>query len=67
MLPRYRLVRGFGALTLGGFLGALIALCGIVYGLIVTESNLTYMFILFVGGMFCGVFAWLLYKRYKRK
>ena len=66
VLPRYRLVRGFGALTLGGFLGALIALCGIVYGILVTESNLTYMFILFAGGVFCGVFAWLLYKRYKR-
>ena len=66
VLPRYRLVRGFGALTLGGFLGALIALCGIVYGLIVTESDLTYMFILFAGGVFCGVFAWLLYKRYKK-
>ena len=67
VLPRYRLVRGFGALTLGGFLGALIALCGIVYGLLVTDSDIIYMFILFAGGIFCGVFAWLLYKRYKRK
>ena len=67
VLPRRRLVRGIAALTLGGFLGAIIALCGVVYGIIFTESDLTYMFILFVGGMLCGVFAGLLYRRYKRR
>lgn len=59
-LPRLRLLRGFGALTLGGFLGAALALVGCLVG--AGRGLAPWML---AGGVLCAVFAGLLYKGYR--
>lgn len=58
ILPRVRLIRGFGALTFGGVLGAAVS----VFGLI--EDNCGWWMLL--GAVLCAVFAGLLYKGYRK-
>lgn len=58
MLPKKRLLRGFGALTLGGLLGVIISVIGFV-----TEKGSLWMLI---GSVLCAVFAGLLYKGYRK-
>ena len=65
-LPRVRLIRGFGLLSLGGISGAVISFLGFLCGMIVTESDLTYLIIMCIGALLCAVFAGLLYKGYHR-
>ena len=66
VLPKSRVLRGFGALTLGGVLGVVISLVGIIIG-IVNKSSLTLPIVMCVGGILCGVFAGLLFKGYRPK
>lgn len=67
ILPKIRVYRGFGALTLGGFLGAVIALIGIIYGFVVAKDvDVTYLYVMFVGGLLCAVFAGLCFKGYRK-
>jgi len=60
ILPKSRVLRGFGALTLGGVLGVVISLIGIIIG-IVNNTNVTLPIVMCVGGLLCGVFAGLLF------
>lgn len=67
ILPQKRLLRGFGALTLGGIIGVLISILAISYSmLIVSAGEIIYLIIMFVGATLCAVFAGLLYKGYHR-
>ena len=67
ILPKARVYRGFGALSLGGITGAAVALIGIVYALIVgTGEDIGYLYIMLAGGVLCAVFAGLCFKRYKK-
>ena len=61
ILPLSRLLRGFGAFTLGGLLGCVI---GIVAACL--HFNATYL-IMAIGGALCFVFAGLLLIGYKKK
>lgn len=62
VLPKARVLRGFGALTLGGTLGIPIAL----YGWIAKVSGYRPIWML-AGAVLCAVFAGLCWKGYKRK
>lgn len=67
VLPKARVYRGFGALSLGGITGAAVALIGIVYALIVgTGEDIGYLYIMLASGVLCAVFAGLCFKRYKK-
>ena len=67
VLPKARVYRGFGALSLGGITGAAVALVGIVYALIVgAGEDIGYLYIMLAGGILCAVFAGLCFKRYKK-
>lgn len=61
VLPRYRVLRGFGMLALGGLLGAVVALVGLLAG---QDGPMSWML---VGGILCAVFAWLCYRGYRPK
>ena len=62
ILPKKRVIRGFGALTIGGALGIPISLAGIVK----TDDKKRYAWML-TGATLCAVFAGLCYKGYKKK
>lgn len=62
LLPKKRVYRGFGSLTLGGALGILIAGMGI---LLRTEG--TRPFWMLIGAALCMVFAWLCFAGYKKR
>ena len=64
-LPGVRLLRGFGALTLGGILGTAAAAVMLIFAAIITVGNLLYVWLMLTGGILCGLFAGLLYKQYK--
>ena len=58
ILPRKRLLRGFGALTLGGILGVIVSV------IVLTAEKCSLW--LMIGAVLCAVFAGLLYKGYRR-
>ena len=60
ILPKKRLLRGFGALTLGGAAGVLISLFGII--LHKGFSSL----IMLAGSLLCAVFAGLIFAGYRK-
>ena len=62
VLPKVRLYRGFGALTLGGVLGVVISMIGFV-----TRERQTLFIFMFAGALLCAVFAGLLFIGYKRR
>ncbi len=62
ILPKKRVIRGFGALTIGGALGIPISLAGMKK----TEDKKRYAWML-TGAVLCSVFAGLCYKGYKKK
>ena len=65
ILPKARVYRGFGALSLGGITGAAVALIGIVYALIVgAGEDICYLYIMFAGGVLCAVFGQRRYSRF---
>lgn len=67
VLPKKRLLRGFGALAFGGIAGMLVTLSGILYGMLVADAaDIVYLIIMLGGAMLCAVFAGLLYKGYRR-
>lgn len=68
VLPKKRLLRGFGALTFGGMTGILVTLLGIFFGATAMRiADMRYLFLMLGGAAFCAVFAGLLYKGYHRK
>lgn len=58
VLPLYRLYRGFGMLTLGGFLAIFISMI-----MLLTSNHIIFGWML-ASGIMCGVFAGLLLKEY---
>lgn len=64
-LPRIRLLRGFGALTLGGILGTAVAAAMLIFAAIGGAGDLLYIWLMLAGGILCGLFAGLLFKRYR--
>ncbi len=58
VLPKARLYRGFGSLTLGGILGILIAAAG----LITAQGSLCLWML--AGACLCALFAWLIFREY---
>lgn len=67
VLPKVRVYRGFGALTLGGITGAVVSLVGIVCAAATgVQASITYLYLLFLGSVLCAIFAGLLFKGYKK-
>lgn len=65
VLPKKRLLRGFGALALGGITGMLVTLFGILYGVFIVDAEeIVYLIVMLGGALLCAVFAGLLYKGY---
>lgn len=65
VLPKVRLYRGFGALTLGGITGAALALIGVVLAVVSGAADVSYLYALLAGGVLCAVFSGLLFAGYK--
>lgn len=59
VLPKARLYRGFGALTLGGLLGVAVAAIGLA-----TSQDAPCGWML-LGGALCALFAWLIFREYR--
>jgi len=64
-LPKVRLLRGFGALVLGGILGMTVSIFGLVYGYLIGERNLITIWCMLLGSFLCFIFAELIYKTYR--
>lgn len=64
-LPRIRLLRGFGALTLGGILGTAAAAAMLICVAVGAAGDLLYVWLMLAGGILCGLFAGLLFMQYK--
>ena len=64
-LSRIRLLRGFGVLTLGGILGTPISAAVLISALISGTGDMLYALLMLAGGILCGLFAGLLFKRYR--
>lgn len=62
ILPKSRLYRGFGALTLGGIVGTLVS----VLGLVICFDKILMIWLL-VGSVLCAVFAGLCFVGYKKQ
>ena len=62
VLPKARVLRGFGALTLGGVLGIAIALYGGA-----AKAGGSHPVWMLAGAVLCAVFAGLCWKGYQRK
>ena len=58
VLPKARLYRGFGSLTLGGILGIPIAAAG----LIASRDSICWWML--AGACLCVLFAWLIFREY---
>ena len=58
VLPKARLYRGFGSLTLGGILGIPIAAAG----LLTAQGPLCWWML--AGACLCALFAWLIFREY---
>ncbi len=62
VLPKIRLYRSFGALTLGGIIGIVVSAAGLLFG---RGSSLIWFML--AGSALCALFAWLLFREYKPK
>ena len=58
VLPKARLYRGFGSLTLGGILGIPVAAAG----LIAAQGSICWRML--AGACLCALFAWLIFREY---
>ncbi|MBQ9673207.1 MAG: hypothetical protein IJV39_01125 [Ruminococcus sp.] len=65
VLPKIRLYRGFGMLTLGGSLGVIISVIAVIDSLF-KNGRCLYQIIMFLGAMLCFIFGGLLFKGYKK-
>jgi len=62
ILPKIRLLRGFGALALGGIAGIPVAVTGIIL-----KANGSLPLWMLAGAVLCGLFAGLLFIGYRKK
>lgn len=67
ILPKKRLYRGFGALTFGGLIGAVLSLPALAAALIKGLGGVVYLGLLCGGGLLCSIFGGLLLKEYKKR
>ena len=69
VLPRKRLLRGFGALTWGGFSGIIISLTALFTGIRAGFSfhELYSLAILAAGAALCALFAGLIFRSFHRQ
>ena len=66
ILPKVRLMRGFGALTLGGITGTITAAVMLICAAAGGAGELLEVWLLLAGAILCGLFAGLLFRRYER-
>lgn len=66
LLPKKRLLRGFGALTFGGVSGTLISGIAMSLDFVLNQEVNVNFVIMCIGGILCGIFAYLLYKGYHK-
>ena len=66
ILPKKRLYRGFGALTLGGLAGMILSLPAVAVALLNHLNGVGYLGLLCGGGFLCFVFVGLILKEYKK-
>lgn len=62
VLPKNRLYRGFGALTLGGIIGIVVSAAGLL-----SDKVSSLIWFMLAGSALCALFAWLLFREYKPK
>ncbi len=62
VLPKRRLLRGFGALTMGGIGGMLVSVLGLA-----AEKEKKRPALMLAGSLLCAVFAGLCWKGYKKR
>ncbi len=62
VLPKRRLLRGFGALTLGGIGGMIVSALGLA-----TQKEKKHPAIMLAGSVLCAVFAGLCWQGYKKR
>ena len=62
VLPKRRLLRGFGALTLGGIGGMIVSAFGLA-----TQKEKKHPAIMLAGSVLCAVFAGLCWQGYKKR
>ncbi len=73
LLPRKRLLRGFGVLTYAGVFGAVISIVilkfeyTLAYGSSVNSIKVSYFIVMIIGAVLCAVFAGLIYKSFHKK
>lgn len=69
ILPRKRLLRGFGALTWGGFGGTIISLTALFIGIRAGFAfhELSFLVILAAGAALCALFAGLIFKSFHKQ
>lgn len=67
ILPKKRLYRGFGSLTVGGLAGTVISLPALTIAWMNGLTGAAYLGVLCVGGLLCFVFGGLLLKEYKKR
>lgn len=62
VLPKRRLLRGFGALTLGGVTGAIVSAFGLA-----AQKEKKRPAVMLIGSVLCAVFAGLCWQGYKKR
>ena len=62
VLPKRRLLRGFGALTLGGIGGMIVSAVGLT-----VQKEKKHPVVMLIGSVLCAVFAGLCWKGYKKQ
>ena len=62
VLPKRRLLRGFGALSVGGISGMIVSVLGLV-----TQKEKKHPVIMLMGSLLCAVFAGLCWQGYRKR
>ena len=66
VLPKKRLLRGFGALTLGGVTGMVLSVIALITDAVTVGTDYKLLIVMGVGAMLCALFSGLLYRGYQR-
>ena len=62
VLPKRRLLRGFGALSVGGISGMIVSVLGLA-----TQKEKKHPALMLIGSVLCAVFAGLCWQGYKKR
>lgn len=66
VLPKKRLLRGFGALAYGGAAGTALSVIALIVNAATVNAECTLLVVMAVGAILCTVFSGLLYQGYRR-